>query len=272
MGDFLTKSAAFIGAFSTLWFTVSLIRIIPKNSRPSALIGLKKSSLTFLASLVLPFIGVIIDPSTDTFLTRKDRPVAAASVRSKADELSERQKREDKISSYIDLIKSETPLVATFNAREHGDSIKSIMMGLALLNVWVGIYDEGASLNLPADKEAIRQSFKKSISKKQAEAFPVLRDLFGPAMRKQLWEADGKARTFGKGFRTIDLISAAFAANRNIKTIHEELYPSLMMLRFTRAQYKWLDANVEYSYYPLKPPSDSALVVWNKNGSYRKID
>ncbi len=90
-------------------------------------------------------------------------------------------------------------------------------------------------------------------------------------MRKQLWEADGKASTFGPGFRTIEFISAAFAANRNIKEIHEKMHLALMMFRFTRAQYKWIDANVEYSYYTLEPPKDGDVVIWSKDGSFRVL-
>jgi hypothetical protein len=74
--------------------------------------------------------------------------------------------------------------------------------------------------------------------------------------------------TFGPGYRTIEFISAAFAANRNIKQIHEQFYPTLMKFRFVRAQYKWLDANVEYSYYDFVPPKDGDIVTWSKDTSF----
>ena len=90
-------------------------------------------------------------------------------------------------------------------------------------------------------------------------------------MRRQLWEADGSARTIGAGYRTVEFVSATFARNANIKQIHTEIRENLMMLRFTRAQYKWFRQASEFSYYALEVPKDSDIVKWESGGRYRVL-
>lgn len=90
-------------------------------------------------------------------------------------------------------------------------------------------------------------------------------------MRQQLWEADGSARTIGAGYRTVEFVSVAFARNANIKQIHTEIYENLLLLRFTRAQYKWFEQASEYSYYTLEPPKDTDLVKWESRGRFRLL-
>jgi len=159
-------------------------------------------------------------------------------------------------------LRRETEAMAKFSPRDYGETVNSLTVALALPQAWAKIYEEGQTYELSVDQEAVRRQFRKAISKRQTEILPVLRDLYGPAMRKQLWEADGKAKTFSTGFRTIEFIAGAFAANRNIKKAHEEIYSTLMLFRFTRAQYKWVDANVEYSYYTLDSPKDGDVGIW----------
>ena len=184
-------------------------------------------------------------------------------------QLSEKKKAAD---DYIETLRREMDGMSDFSPRDYADSIDSLTIALALPQAWANIYEEGHTLELTPEQEAVRQQFRKAISRRQTEILPVLRDLYGPAMRKQLWEADGKAKTFSAGFRTVEFISAAFAANRNIKEIHQQMHPTLLMFRFTRAQYKWVDANVEYSYYTLEPPKDGDVGIWSGNGRFRPVE
>jgi len=116
-----------------------------------------------------------------------------------------------------------------------------------------------------------RMQFRQLLVRKQAQLLPALRDAYGPAMRRQLWEADGSARTIGAGYRTVEFVSATFARNANIKQIHTEIRENLMMLRFTRAQYKWFRQASEFSYYALEVPKDSDIVKWESGGRYRVL-
>lgn len=90
-------------------------------------------------------------------------------------------------------------------------------------------------------------------------------------MRQQLWEADGSARTIGAGYKTVEFVSVAFARNANIKQIHTEIRENLMMLRFTRAQYKWIKEASEFSYYDMEVPKDSDIVKWESGGRFRVL-
>jgi hypothetical protein len=45
-----------------------------------------------------------------------------------------------------------------------------------------------------------------------------------------------------------------------------------MMLRFTRAQYKWFERASDFSYYTLEVPKDSDVVKWESGGRYRVLD
>jgi hypothetical protein len=174
-------------------------------------------------------------------------------------------------NEYIEALRREIISISKYSPKEWAESSAVALIFPPVWEGWATLYEKGSKLSLSAEQEAVRQTFKKSLSNKQVEIFPAQRNLYGPAMRKKLWEADGKASTFGPGYRTVEFVSAAFAANRNIKEIHQRMAPALMMFRFTRAQYKWVDANVEYSYYTLAPPKDSDGVIWSDDGSFRVL-
>lgn len=176
------------------------------------------------------------------------------------------------LASYVDRLDLEIESIPAINPSTYTESIASINAGVVLIGAWAMVYEQGASLKLDEEDEKKRQKFRSLASKKQAQMLPVLRDAYGPLMRKQLWEADGSARTFGPGFRTIEFVSGAFARNANIKKIQEQMRETLLMLRFTRAEYKWFKQASEYTYYTLEAPRDSDMVRWNPNGTFRVLD
>jgi hypothetical protein len=55
------------------------------------------------------------------------------------------------------------------------------------------------------------------------------------------------------------MVGYHFAANRNIKDVHNEIRDMLIQLRFVRANYKWTDYS-EYTYFTLESPNDGELV------------
>lgn len=157
------------------------------------------------------------------------------------------------------LAETETTL-SSFDFTGDLETADDIAASITMLDVFAT-----AAAEIPSAEadQAARTKFIAKLSAMQRKVLPVLRDKYGPAMRQALWEADGKARTIGTGYRTVEFVAAAFAANRNIKSTHETMYPSLMKLRFTRAQYKWFDQASEYQYYTLEPPADSAVGTWS---------
>jgi hypothetical protein len=174
-------------------------------------------------------------------------------------------------SDYLTQLASEIVELGRFNARSLTGSKEQIIAALNRIDGWASFIDKGTAFRLTPQQEAQRTDMRRRLSALQVQAFPVLRDAYGPLMRQVLWEHDAKMRTFGPGFRTVEVISAHFAANRNIQQIHNTVEAAFTRMRFTRAQYKWLDANVEYSYYSLASPADGDVVVWS-GSSFRKAD
>ena len=76
---------------------------------------------------------------------------------------------------------------------------------------------------------------------------------------------------FLKRFGTVKIAAPDFVRNANIAQVHGELRDQLLMLRFTRAEYRWYRQAREYSYYTLEGPGDRDIVVWDSGGRYRIV-
>jgi hypothetical protein len=174
-----------------------------------------------------------------------------------------------KIDAYIASLRNEIPEIQRVSASTFTGSVIDIMMGLRLIDRYNEMYDEGSTFSLSDEDAVVREQFATALRSKQMQFFPVLRDAYGPAMRAELWEADGWAQTKGTGYRTVSLVSAIFAANTNIKETQETMREQLLMLRFTRAEYRWYKEAREYQFYTMSAPSDSELGLWNGRGTFR---
>ncbi|MFC0280310.1 hypothetical protein ACFOHK_08185 [Falsigemmobacter intermedius] len=237
----------FIGIAATIWCLIALVMAIFPGNR--------KRRLIHAGAAFLVFIGAMASSPTPEEMAAEKQAVA----------LSEAISYEQSISNHLQLVRS-------FDANDFKADSQSIGLALGILEAAAKVYAEGKSKDLSEAASSEREQLRKALSSKQTTALPVLRDAYGPAMRKALWEADGKAKTFGKGYRTVEFVNVSFARNANIKQIHTELFPTLMKLRFTRAQYKWVDADVEYQYFTLTPPKDSEIVTWRPNGTFTSAD
>lgn len=196
----------------------------------------------------------------------------AAQIRITEEAARKAEATKSEVEQYIGQLDRELASLPEVSATQYTGSVDDINIGLVLIGTWNLLYEDGTDLDLGPDGRKKRQLFRELLIRKQAEMFPALRDAYGPAMRKQLWEADGSARTIGAGYRTVEFVSAAFARNANIKQIHTQVYDQLLMLRFTRAQYKWFEQASEFSYYTLEPPKDTDLVKWESGGRFRLLD
>ncbi len=202
----------------------------------------------------------------------------AAQVKAQADlvkseELaaSRAEERKAEAVKYLRRLDIETNGVKNLKTSNYTSGIDDITKGLLLLGVWTMLYEEGAEFQSDPAVTDKRAAFGRQLVAAQQRLLPALRDAYGPAMRTALWEADGSARTIGAGYRTVEFVSGSFARNANIKQIHTEVRPQLLMLRFTRAQYKWIKLASEFSYYTMEPPSDKTLAIWQPNGSFRVV-
>lgn len=77
---------------------------------------------------------------------------------------------------------------------------------------------------------------------------PQYRKYYVKTASQILWKHDIKVKSSGT---TIWFIGADFALNANIEEFHLDQENKLRTLGFKRACYKWVDADVEYTYYDL---------------------
>lgn len=196
-----------------------------------------------------------------------------AAARKLAEAEAARQADQDaKIATYVEQLDREIASLPGVSVVKYTSDVSSINTGLILLGTWALLYEEGGKLPLTDEARSKRDQFRRLLVNKQVQFLPALRDAYGPAMRQQLWEADGSARTIGAGYKTVEFVSVAFARNANIKQIHTEIRENLMMLRFTRAQYKWIKEASEFSYFDMDVPKDSDIVKWENGGSFRVLE
>lgn len=177
------------------------------------------------------------------------------------------EKKED----YIAKLKREIDGLDKYKVDTYLESKDSIILGMALFSAWAMIAEEGEQFTLSDEEKALLKRFKMTVSSVQSKAFPRLRDAYGPAVRKALWEHDISAKTFGAGFRTIEFVGGVFAANRNIKEFQTNISDVLHQLRFKQSQYKWYKGADEYTYYDIKSHADTKLIVWVEGGRYREV-
>ncbi|CAB4326598.1 hypothetical protein IB024_00295 [Brucella sp. 6810] len=255
MGEQIFELSALTGIGSALGAVVLFSWLVFGRNRLTAAKWLGVCALIFCGSAIAALLNVPRD-STSVAATSAPSTVPAKALE----------------PTYGERISSSSKMIADMKVEAFNGSPANLLVAVSLFDEWTKLYEEGEKLSLSDAERKQRAEFRRALVKKQTSTLPKIRDLYGPALRKQLWEADGKAKTFGNGFRTIEIINAAFAANRNIKQIHLQMYPTLARLRFTRSQYKWVDANVEYTYFDIKSPPDSELVIWSNNGSYRTVN
>jgi len=174
---------------------------------------------------------------------------------------------------YLEQVRRELKSLSKFSVRTHTKSKDSIMTCLLLFGSWTLIVEEAAGYRIESKEHLdLVSKMKKEVRRVQRLAFPKLRDAYGPLVRKDLWEDDMSAKTFGARFTVIEFVGRAFAANRNIKKWNQRVRETLRMLRFKQVRYKWIKSATEYTYFTLDAKPDDALIIWKGGTSYREVD
>lgn len=116
------------------------------------------------------------------------------------------------------------------------------------------INDEGYQISqfsdfykTPTMAEKLNRNHKAAKNELQ-KRLPQYRKYYVKTASQILWRHDMKVKSSGT---TIWFIGAVFARNANIQEFHDDQANKLKTLGFKRACYKWVDANVEYTYYDL---------------------
>lgn len=99
----------------------------------------------------------------------------------------------------------------------------------------------------PKMAEKLKRNHK-AAEKELKKRLPQYRKYYVKTASQILWKHDMKVRSSGT---TIWFIGAVFARNANIEEFHNDQAEKLRTLGFKKACYKWVDADVEYTYYNL---------------------
>jgi hypothetical protein len=252
-----------------VWAFLSLVAAVLPSKRAARL---RQSAIAGALFLVATIGAVLTAPSPEELAEQQAASAAkqlAAEVQKKEDE---RERAEQKVRDYESALAGQIEAVREFKAKEFTQDTASIYKAVSVLDGFAKFCHEGAALDLSEDAKKLRAELIKTLSKQQTIAFPILRDAYGPAMRRTLWESDGSAKTYSAGFRTVEFIAGEFAANRNIAKFQATVELSLKMLRFQQSRYRWFEKDSEYTYYSIVAPSDNEVVYWSDIGTPRPVD
>lgn len=174
----------------------------------------------------------------------------------------EEQKKTDKENLKTRLIEAQDEVK---NIQTEGDNwrkqgIAGIDAELIMFTSWTGAIAEAKKLNDPEMTELAKR-LETQVSQAQVREFPLLRKAFTEHLDKKGWEFDLDATSYGAGSKTLELVNAAFAANKNIAQIHAALGDKIKLLRFTRVNYKWYSGASEYQYFTIDSLKDTEVAL-----------
>jgi len=159
----------------------------------------------------------------------------------------------------------------SMNVAVAGTSIEHIGLVLEVFNNAAQVIQRAQAEELGPEEMAHLSALRSALVRRQRQAFPLMRDRMGAILDKKLWIADGSARTFGKRDTGIDFVSGTYAANANIQRDYEAFRPTLVRLRFKRAQYRWYKDADEYNYYKIESPFDDDVAIISEEGAVTNV-
>ena len=151
------------------------------------------------------------------------------------------------------------------------DCKESAELCLSLMNGFAQSLQSVLKKELTPQQISIKDSFQKELKSFQEQAMPIIRNAYGSILRQKLWEYDVSSRTYGQGFRKVEFTGGAFASNRNIKSMHENIRPLLIKLRFETATYQWRKDGDGTIFTMRSPFPDSAIIAWDDQGRFYEV-
>lgn len=142
---------------------------------------------------------------------------------------------------------------------------------LSTFNLWAYACQDAPKFDLNADEAKLLAAFRKKAESVQAEAFPKLRDNFGPVLRQQIAQAEVTARTVGDGFKNVDFAGQPFSVAANIDQFYEQVKIVLFQLRFAKADYKLTFKTGVLKSITVGNLKDTDMIVWVNDMEYERI-
>ncbi len=109
-------------------------------------------------------------------------------------------------------------------------------------------------------KKALNK-YREASSKAQVKNFPKIREKQKEILRNIMWEHDIEVSISGKKKEILTFTGVMFAKNKNIKEFHQNIAESVRLSRVKEVHYKWTKYDDEHSYYEIKSPPDSELLL-----------
>jgi len=120
------------------------------------------------------------------------------------------------------------------------------------------------TFTLTPQEQDVVDKYEQTVSNKQVELFPIMRDRYGPVIRNMGREIGMGGKTNGSKARVANFTGVAFYLDDNIPAFHSKLLSFLKQLRFTQVRY-YTDPQMtgQYTYYDISVPKDSDVVIWD---------
>lgn len=165
----------------------------------------------------------------------------------------------------------ESGFMDEWRGRRPMQSMEDVGEYLSTFNLWAYACQDGSSFNLNADEARLLAAFRQKAESVQAEAFPKLRDAFGPILRKQIAQLQVSAVTSGPGFKTVRFSGQPFSTAGNIDEFHTQVNIVLLQLRFEKADYKAANNTPTLKTLPVSNLNDKEMVVWVDDLKYEVV-
>lgn len=163
-----------------------------------------------------------------------------------------------KKKEYLAIIDSYLYEIKIFNPLDIKDAA-SFDNALFRIRSYSKIFHEKDHYEFTDEENKILSDYEMKLIALQKKVFPQIRKTYGSVVQQKGWEHNIEGRTFGDGFRILELSSFYFADNGNIKQVMETFLPIVQELRFKEIRFKWSKGADEYQVYKIDPLSDSMI-------------
>lgn len=180
---------------------------------------------------------------------------------------------EENRAAYLNFLQGsvESGFMDEWRGQRPMKSMEEIGEYMANFNIWAFACRDAESFNLNAQEKQFLANFRKKAQAVQTEAFPKLRDAFGPVLRQQIKQFEINARTIGKGYRKVEFSGQPFSNADNIDQFHDQVVVVLSQLRFSAADYKVERGQALVRSITVGDLKDGDMILWMDDFNYELI-
>lgn len=115
-------------------------------------------------------------------------------------------------------------------------------------------------------------TLKQTLANKQRQFFPIMRDRYGPVLRRGFFDLNITAKTHGSKATVVSLAGYGFYNNKAISTVQSSGQAWMTPLRFAQSRY-YANKSIRgaYTYYDMTPIADTTIAFWDFNNKQHII-